>query len=150
MLCIFCLKWSCIIAKTELFFSLKVGFSSFPGEGGIVPEREFDRRFSPHVVSLLFYVNSFVFMMHWTENENPRHCNDVMNICYLNLMIEIKLLPRSLSNAFSLLNLVNIFPPCVMIFFIQNFKRSPYQFYIFMMIWFSLFSYLICIFLRNY
>ncbi|KAK7009612.1 translocon-associated protein subunit beta, partial [Biomphalaria glabrata] len=27
-----------------------LGYTSFPGEGGIVPQREFDRRFSPHVL----------------------------------------------------------------------------------------------------
>merc|ERR1712154_95633 len=32
-----------------------VGFTSFPGEGGIVPEREFDRRFSPHVLDWLVF-----------------------------------------------------------------------------------------------
>merc|ERR1712110_157016 len=32
-----------------------VGYTSFPGEGGIVPEREFDRRFSPHVLDWLVF-----------------------------------------------------------------------------------------------
>ncbi|GFO37977.1 translocon-associated protein subunit beta [Plakobranchus ocellatus] len=31
------------------------GYSSFPGEGGIVPQREFDRRFSPHVLDWLVF-----------------------------------------------------------------------------------------------
>lgn len=33
----------------------QVGYTSFPGEGGIVPEREFDRRFSPHVLDWLVF-----------------------------------------------------------------------------------------------
>lgn len=31
---------------------LQVGFTSAPGQGGILAQREFDRRFSPHYVSL--------------------------------------------------------------------------------------------------
>lgn len=32
-------------------FSFQVGFTSAPGQGGILAQREFDRRFSPHFVS---------------------------------------------------------------------------------------------------
>jgi len=32
-----------------------IGYTSFPGEGGIVPQRDFDRRFSPHVLDWLVF-----------------------------------------------------------------------------------------------
>nr|DBA13909.1 TPA: hypothetical protein GDO54_004933 [Pyxicephalus adspersus] len=32
-----------------------VGYTSAPGQGGILAQREFDRRFSPHFVSCFFY-----------------------------------------------------------------------------------------------
>lgn len=31
--------------------SFQIGFTSAPGQGGILAQREFDRRFSPHFVS---------------------------------------------------------------------------------------------------
>ncbi|XP_025077306.1 translocon-associated protein subunit beta-like [Pomacea canaliculata] len=33
----------------------QIGYSSSPGEGGIVPRKDFDRRFSPHVVDWLVF-----------------------------------------------------------------------------------------------
>jgi translocon-associated protein subunit beta len=32
-----------------------IGYTSYPGEGGIVPQRDFDRRFSPHVLDWLVF-----------------------------------------------------------------------------------------------
>uniref|UniRef100_A0A0B7AMM4 Translocon-associated protein subunit beta n=1 Tax=Arion vulgaris TaxID=1028688 RepID=A0A0B7AMM4_9EUPU len=32
-----------------------IGYSSFPGEGGIVPQKEFERRFSPRVLDWLVF-----------------------------------------------------------------------------------------------
>ena len=40
--------WVC---PDALLFSFQVGFTSAPGQGGILAQREFDRRFSPHFVS---------------------------------------------------------------------------------------------------
>jgi len=34
---------------------VQIGFTSFPGEGGIIPLREFQRRFSPHVFDWLVF-----------------------------------------------------------------------------------------------
>lgn len=37
------------------FSSFQIGFTSAPGQGGILAQREFDRRFSPHFVSLAVF-----------------------------------------------------------------------------------------------
>lgn len=41
-------------SKCYLFspYLFQVGFTSAPGQGGILAQREFDRRFSPHFVSI--------------------------------------------------------------------------------------------------
>lgn len=42
----------CWKLKCPLLPFLQVGYSSAPGQGGILAQREFDRRFSPHYVSV--------------------------------------------------------------------------------------------------
>lgn len=37
--------------KVSFLCLLQVGFTSAPGQGGILAQRDFDRRFSPHFVS---------------------------------------------------------------------------------------------------
>lgn len=39
------------MALTSVLLLFQVGFTSAPGQGGILAQREFDRRFSPHFVS---------------------------------------------------------------------------------------------------
>lgn len=46
----------CKMERWQILFPLclfQVGFTSAPGQGGILAQREFDRRFSPHFVSIL-------------------------------------------------------------------------------------------------
>merc|ERR1712212_28247 len=35
---------------------VQIGYTSFPGEGGIIPQREFQRRFSPHLFDWAVFV----------------------------------------------------------------------------------------------
>lgn len=38
------------------FSAFQIGFTSAPGQGGILAQREFDRRFSPHFVSFTVFL----------------------------------------------------------------------------------------------
>lgn len=44
--------------KLKCLSFLQVGYTSAPGQGGILAQREFDRRFSPHYVSVTFKKSS--------------------------------------------------------------------------------------------
>lgn len=39
---------------------VQIGFTSFPGEGAIIPLREFERRFSPHVLDWMVFAGLLV------------------------------------------------------------------------------------------
>lgn len=43
------------LALMPFFSSFQIGFTSAPGQGGILAQREFDRRFSPHFVSFTVF-----------------------------------------------------------------------------------------------
>ena len=50
MFCQFCRHYSINIVDLQCVCFCQVGYTSAPGEGGIVNFKEFNRRFSPHVV----------------------------------------------------------------------------------------------------
>lgn len=53
--------WLCYLVS-------QVGYTSAPGQGGILAQREFDRRFSPHYVSFLDALLSMLLLQghkHW-------------------------------------------------------------------------------------
>merc|ERR1712212_188943 len=45
-----------IYLPSEESKDVQIGYTSFPGEGGIIPQREFQRRFSPHYFDWAVFV----------------------------------------------------------------------------------------------
>lgn len=58
---------------------VQVGFTSAPGEGGIVGSKDFDRKFSPHVVSTRSNASFAVIINTMLQLRYPIHKNCILD-----------------------------------------------------------------------